>query len=493
MLKNMRTRTRLVLALLFGVVVCGVGRVVGVWQAAEPSALSLAFVVAILLISYVIAVKMTVPVAGLHLSAGLLFDLYIGLGVAVSGVLLSTVLTLQGHNVPWFARAVSDLGYRCQSRQAGIVTDNRLLHALQVGVGVPANLLVRAAEASNMDRRHYLALSALVTSLALLPLVVIGVGVKRMNSSGSPWLLIGSVGAVMLLAVGGVWYRRRVLLRRDELIQAGPHDQLFSTGPDDGIGLSVVIPAYNEALRLPTYLTSIVAYLRKRGERFEVVVADDGSTDDTVEVVNRMAQTMPEIRTVANPRNFGKGFAVRTGIANSYGKRVLFVDADGATPISEIERLEHAMRDGASIVIGSRAVSGPGIVRSTQSHRKVIGRIFNGIVSTLLLPGLKDTQCGFKLFTRDAAGATFGRQNLDGFSFDVELLFIGRRMRYRLDEVAVSWSDVSGSKVNLVRDAARMLVDIFRIVGRDIAGGYETDSDVSSVTRNVDEVELCKA
>ena len=493
MLKNLRTRTRLLLALLFGVVVYGLGRVVGLWESTLQAPATIALVITIFLLSYVIAVKMLVPVAGLNIAAGLFFGLYVGFAVAVAGVLVSTLVTLQGHRVPWPARAVSDLGYRWRSKERQPVTDNRVLRAVHVCLAFPANLLVRSAESSSMDRRHYLALSALVTSLGLLPFVLVGVGIRHTLSGGAPWLLFVSAGLLAALAIGGMLYRRRVLLRSAELIVAGPHNNLFLSESDDEIGLSVVIPAYNEALRLPIYLMSVVAFLRERGEPFEVVVADDGSTDDTVEVVNELASSMPEVRTVANPRNFGKGFAVRTGIANSYGKRVLFVDADGSTPIAEVERLEAAMRAGASIAIGSRAVDGPGISRSTQSHRKVIGRIFNGIVSTLLLPGLKDTQCGFKLFTRDAASATFGRQNLDGFSFDVELLFIGRRMRYRIDEVAVSWSDVSGSKVNLVRDAARMLVDIFRIVARDVAGGYESGSDVSSVARNVEEAELCQA
>ncbi len=329
-----------------------------------------------------------------------------------------------------------------------------------------------------------------LTSLGIVPVILFGAGTGQLVQARTPWLLAVSFGLFATIAAGTTLFRRRLFLRGTTQVTAGPETLYFSTPSDHEIGLSVVVPTFNEALRLPDYLREIVTYLRGRGEPFEVVVADDGSTDNTVQVVNELSSSMPEVRIVANPRNFGKGFAVRTGIANSYGKRVLFVDADGSTPIAELERLEAAMRDGASIAIGSRAIDGPGISRSTKSHRKIIGRVFHGIVSTLLLPGLKDTQCGFKLFTRAAASATFGRQNLDGFSFDVELLFIGRRLGYRIDEVAVSWSDAPGSKVNLVSDAMRMLVDIFHIVARDLGDRHKPTSEIGSVAFRVDESEL---
>lgn len=238
----------------------------------------------------------------------------------------------------------------------------------------------------------------------------------------------------------------------------------------EAVALSVVVPAYNEELRLPHALIEMIDLLDARGRPYEIIVVDDGSRDATSSTVRQFERIRPQVRLIRLPVNRGKGHAVRTGVLNSRGSRVLFADADGATPFAELGRLEAALDAGADVAIGSRAApSGDTRVR-TVLHRRVLGRFFNAWVNAVLLPKVADTQCGFKLFTRPAAQFLFGRQQSERFSFDVELLYIARRACLDVREVAVNWNNVPGSKVNLVVDAARMLRDVvvFRWRHRDV-------------------------
>ncbi len=235
---------------------------------------------------------------------------------------------------------------------------------------------------------------------------------------------------------------------------------------------SIVIPAYNEELRLPSTLLSVVDYFNGRGVSYEIVVVDDGSSDKTAEVVQRFEHLSPHIRLLSYPENKGKGYAVRLGVLSAVGKLILFNDADGATPIVEIERLEEAIKAGEHIAIGSRAMYS----RDTSIHalwyRRVMGRIFSAFVNFVVLPGVADTQCGFKLFLRPVARYLFARQKADGFSFDVEILFIARKSHCRIAEVPINWTNIPGSKVNLVTDSLRMLRDIVRFRARSLSGVY---------------------
>jgi dolichyl-phosphate beta-glucosyltransferase len=160
----------------------------------------------------------------------------------------------------------------------------------------------------------------------------------------------------------------------------------------------------------------------------------------------------------------GKGAAVRLGVLNAQGQLILFVDADGATPLTEIPKLAEAIAAGADVAIGSRVQQSPGEVTVTTAfYRRLIGRIFAFFVNVLAIEGIGDTQCGFKMFERDAATAIFSRQKLAGFAFDVEILFIARRLSLAVAEIPVNWVAQSGSKVNLVTDSIRMLWDICQI------------------------------
>ncbi|MEO6058080.1 MAG: dolichyl-phosphate beta-glucosyltransferase, partial [Gemmatimonadales bacterium] len=196
--------------------------------------------------------------------------------------------------------------------------------------------------------------------------------------------------------------------------------------------------------------------------------------DRTSMVVNEFASEHPEVRLIRLAENHGKGHAVRSGVVNARGKLVLFADADAATPLSEVERLERAIAAGADLAIGSRALDDHRVKVKARLYRRVMGRIFHGIVESLTVPGVKDTQCGFKLFQGPVAHDLFSRMRMRGFSFDVELLMMAQRRGDRIAEVPVNWTHQPGSKVNLVTDSARMVRDLFVIRGRYVRGEYNT-------------------
>ena len=225
------------------------------------------------------------------------------------------------------------------------------------------------------------------------------------------------------------------------------------------ISLSVVIPAFNEEPRLPGTLATLLPFLRSRGETFEVVVVDDGSRDRTAEVAQEGG---PEVRVLKNPGNRGKGYSVRNGMLNAQGEWRLMCDADLSTPIEELDRLKASLTDGAQIAIASRAVSGANLEKRQSIMRESSGRFFNLLVRTMHLPGIKDTQCGFKLFSAAAARAAFTESTLDGFAFDVEALVLARQKGFKIREVPVTWRNDEQSRVSLGRGLAAF-VDLFRL------------------------------
>jgi dolichyl-phosphate beta-glucosyltransferase len=237
--------------------------------------------------------------------------------------------------------------------------------------------------------------------------------------------------------------------------------------------LSIIIPAFNEEQRLPVYLDKILAYLEQKTFPCEIIVVDDGSTDSTASMVERFAVKKPQVRLIRLPRNQGKGHAVKTGMLNAGGELKLFTDADGATPITEFERLSQAIEQGADVAVASRALNDDSITVQTKLHRKLIGTIFNFIVRTLTVKGINDTQCGFKLFTREAADAVFPLQSIHDFGFDVEILYICQKTGFRILEVPVNWTDIPGTKVRLIRDSMRMFKDVVKIRLNDWRGNYQ--------------------
>lgn len=236
--------------------------------------------------------------------------------------------------------------------------------------------------------------------------------------------------------------------------------------------LSVVVPAFNEERRLGRTLADIVAYLTSRRLAYELIVVDDGSRDGTSALVRELAAVHAEIRLIRLPENCGKGYAVRTGVVNTRGARVLFADADGATPIAEVERLKAALA-AADIAIGSRALAGSEVRVEARWYRRIIGRVFHALVTGLTVSGFRDTQCGFKLFDGAVAHDLFSSMRMGGFSFDVELLMMARRRGYRVAEVAVNWVHQPGSQVRIVRDSLRMGRDLFIIRKNALRGYYD--------------------
>jgi dolichyl-phosphate beta-glucosyltransferase len=233
--------------------------------------------------------------------------------------------------------------------------------------------------------------------------------------------------------------------------------------PRSEIQLSIVIPAYNEQARLSRTVLETIHWCTIRNLDFELIIADDGSRDETLALARLFEESDVRIRALACP-HMGKGAAVRMGILNAKGRFVLFMDADGATPLNEIPKLLAAIEEGHDVAIGSRVVQHPGEVEvKTSLHRRFIGRTFAFFVNLFAFDGIADTQCGFKMFRREAAVAIFSRQRTVGFAFDVEILSIARRLSLSIVEIPVNWVAQPGSKVNVFTDSLGMLWDMSQI------------------------------
>jgi glycosyltransferase involved in cell wall biosynthesis len=223
--------------------------------------------------------------------------------------------------------------------------------------------------------------------------------------------------------------------------------------------LSVVIPAFNEERRIGPTLEAILAYLKGRGTTYEVLVADDGSSDDTVAV----AETFSElgVRVLPAPENQGKGAATRRGVLASRGLRVLLTDADLSTPIDDLPRLEARLGE-AAVVVGSRAVSESRVLEHQPLYRELMGKVFNRLIRLAGVHGIHDTQCGFKLLDGDAAHRVFAEMVTPGFAYDVELVWLARKLGFAVAEVGVTWVNSPDTRVRALTDPPRMLLEIAR-------------------------------
>jgi glycosyltransferase involved in cell wall biosynthesis len=232
--------------------------------------------------------------------------------------------------------------------------------------------------------------------------------------------------------------------------------------------LSLIIPAYNEEQRLPSTLTKVQAFLTDQSYESEVLVVENGSSDRTAAVAEEFA---PGVQLLREPQR-GKGLAVRRGMLSASGDYRFICDADLSMPIEQVNRFLPPKLDEYDIAIASREASGA--VRYDEPvYRHWIGRAFNLLVKTLAVPGFQDTQCGFKCFTAEAAEALFPIQRIDGWTFDVELLFIARRLGYRVKEVPIDWYYFPGSRVRMLRDSWLMLTDLFRVRSNWRRGLYQ--------------------
>jgi len=235
--------------------------------------------------------------------------------------------------------------------------------------------------------------------------------------------------------------------------------------------LSIVVPAYNEEGRLPQTLPRIVDFLRAQDYAAELVVVDDGSADGTCRIVEDIAATVPFVRLIRNEHR-GKGYAVKTGGMAAAGDYIFLCDADLSMPIEEVARFLPPALEEYDVAIGSREVEGarrydePGL-------RHLMGRVFNTLVRVLAVRGFQDTQAGFKCFAREAAREMFPYQTMDGFGFDVEILFIAQKRGFRIVEVPINWYYMSNSRVSPVSDSVRMFREILQVRMNDWRGLYD--------------------
>jgi dolichyl-phosphate beta-glucosyltransferase len=235
--------------------------------------------------------------------------------------------------------------------------------------------------------------------------------------------------------------------------------------------LSVIIPAYNEELRLPATLSRIAAYARLFPSEIEVIVVDDGSRDNTVAVAEKFRDEIPSLRVVSNNKNRGKGYSVRHGMQVARGDIVLFTDADLSAPIEEVEKLLPAMKTN-DVAIGSRAMDRSQITVHESPFREFAGIIFNKIVRLILRLPFVDTQCGFKAFRRVPCKIIFEQQTIERFGFDPELLYLARHHGLHSVEISVRWGHSPATKVNMMRDSIQMFIDVFIIRWNSLTGKY---------------------
>ena len=235
---------------------------------------------------------------------------------------------------------------------------------------------------------------------------------------------------------------------------------------------SIIIPAYNESSRLGATLDRLLSFIAEEHWDAEVIVVNDGSRDDTAALVKRYAQNHPALRLIENPGNRGKGYSVRNGMLNASGEILLFSDADLSSPIEEAAKLFAAIRSGADVAMGSRWLQ-PELQTHRQSLlRQFYGRIFNLALRILLGLNFKDTQCGFKAFTRNAAQAVFPQQKIERWGFDPEILYLARRAGLTVKEIAVKWSHQEGKRLNPLRDGIRMFGEVLKIRWKALLGEY---------------------
>lgn len=245
------------------------------------------------------------------------------------------------------------------------------------------------------------------------------------------------------------------------------------------VTLSIVLPAYNEAARIGASLDRITDYAQRHPWTVEVVVVNDGSTDNTADIVRQYGERYPWLRLIENPGNRGKGFSVRNGMLHARGDILLFSDADLSSPIEEADKLIAAIQGGADVAIGSRWVRKELQVVPQPLRRQVLGRLFNLALRLVLGLNFKDTQCGFKAFRRSAAELVFTQQQIETWGFDPELLYLARKANLRIVEVAVYWAHAEGTRLHPLRDGIRMFAQLFQIRWNAITGKYHARPAIS--------------
>jgi glycosyltransferase involved in cell wall biosynthesis len=239
---------------------------------------------------------------------------------------------------------------------------------------------------------------------------------------------------------------------------------------------SIVIPAYNESARLGATLEKILTHMHAHGWEAEVLVVNDGSSDDTAAIVQSFAEKHPSVRLIQNPGNRGKGYSVRNGMLHATGTIVLFSDADLSSPIEEADKLFAAIVAGADIAMGSRWLRAELQTQRQPLYRQLYGRIFNLALRLILGLRYRDTQCGFKAFTSRAANTVFPLQHIERWGFDPEILYLARKFGLKVEEVPVRWAHREGTRLNPLRDGIRMFGEILKVRWYSFTGKYEPGS-----------------
>jgi dolichyl-phosphate beta-glucosyltransferase len=236
---------------------------------------------------------------------------------------------------------------------------------------------------------------------------------------------------------------------------------------------SIVIPAFNEGRRLGPTLEKVLGYVQAQKWDAEIIVVNDGSRDNTADIVRSFAANDPSLRLVENPGNRGKGYSVRNGMLNARGQIVLFSDADLSSPIEEAPKLFEALEAGADIAIGSRWLRAETQTQRQPLHRQFFGRIFNLMLRVTLGLKFKDTQCGFKAFKRPAVQKIFPLQQTDRWGFDPEILFLARKFKFKVQEIPVAWGHSGETRINPLVDGFRMFLEMMHVRWYDLTGKYD--------------------
>ena len=242
--------------------------------------------------------------------------------------------------------------------------------------------------------------------------------------------------------------------------------------PTNDRSYSIIIPAYDESTRIRATLDRVLKYANERGWNAEIIVVNDGSSDNTVEIVQQYAALNRGLRLVENPGNRGKGYSVRNGMLHARGEVLLFTDADLSSPIEEAEKLFAAIAGGADVAIGSRWLRSDLQTQRQPLYRQLFGRAFNLMLRITLGLTFKDTQCGFKAFTRRAAEAIFPLQTIERWGFDPELLYLAKKFGFKIAEVPVAWAHREGTRISPLRDGIRMFAEMVKIRWNAVTGRY---------------------
>jgi dolichyl-phosphate beta-glucosyltransferase len=249
------------------------------------------------------------------------------------------------------------------------------------------------------------------------------------------------------------------VVKRNEVIDTNGH-----------IDISIVIPAFNEGHQIEATVNNIQRYLSSVGYKYELIIVNDGSTDNTVELVNALARTNRNIKLLDFAVHKGKGFAVKSGILEANGDYAFFYDADSSVHIKEIDRLLKLLQNGYEVVITSRYLDKKNFKNYRPKLRSWLSKIYNYIFQILIIKGIKDTQCGFKGFKKQFIKEIFKRQSLNGYAFDIEILYIAKKNGYKIKEIPIDWYSSSGSKVNIWKDSIYMFFDLIKVAIKKFLG-----------------------